>query len=576
MQFINLFHKTRNAVREILAEMPLLKMRLERGQGKRPTVTLLIPYYWAKAVAAYVAEAVEIHVQGRRVFQGVLKETQKSACGYGQELFFEGGAEDALDFETVLKQTQADPLFYGIEMKQSAKTVLTDTHLVPFFPMEGAATLVSPLEGHQLVTVTDICADSFHVTQVGAPLTEVKTTVQVSWIQEAWGEIDISSKLMRHWPDGVITTFAADSLKKRWFSEKRLGHSGYAVLKSELQVSADHSEDYPVGGRVLTAYAFKPQVVLGWHLKQKRIELCTFSLKAPGAEGFSKNQLDLKLGLQDITLDAQTAGWVPEQRYTVGRQVLYQGQLYRCQKEHVSEANFWSQKECWAHQEQGLAPLSNSAQSVYFPTPRGHDSLSYAKRVAESRLKERWLSREIRCVCPFETGRQLDEDTLVRLQDQRLPGGEAVGKVWRLTHILDAEKNRYQTEVILRCPPAEARPLVSQKKSERFSLWPDEIKTTLTLPEEEAGFLGLSDDHVVCRVEHKNFAPEQWAAVQDQLDGLTKAQQLALMETVPTEIQVHLADLKRAEPLVRIYGEVLPIFLFAFWGSVQALFQGGF
>ncbi len=563
MQIVKLFKKTETPqLVQVLETLPILRLVCVRQKGEKPQLRLQIPCSWAREVHAFLKQTFCVQVQGQMVFEGRLMVLQEEVTGYVQEVLFEGGGVADFNFEQALEAVGGDGLFYRPEMTGEAGAVLRDVGRVPFWPRgEDAAQLVDNLDGHQLVTIEEgVSADPLHVKQKQAPLTVVDLQVRVCWVQEGWGETDISSKLKRLWPEGVLTTLDPDSLQKRWFRSKRLGRSGYEVLKSDLTLIPEKAQIYQVGDKKVVAQAFEPHVVLGWSFKQKRQELCSLMVRAPGGDQKNGGVLKLSLGLQDVMADVQTPGWMPCFRYGVGQNVLYQGQRYICVKAHVSEENFWAQEENWHKQETTQAPLGRCDQAVYFPTERGQKSLAYAMRIAEARLKEAWLTREVRFVCALEKGMTLDEDTLVHLKDARLPGGACVGKVKMLTHVLDAGRNRFESQVVLACPAEEMPAQVYWTSAGRVSLWPNQKEMSvrfLTTPDDGPEVGPITADQLVHAVKGQNFAPEQWDQVGEKLQQTSSKRWRWVFAEVPTHVTVHLADLKRAETVSKMYDAVV-------------------
>jgi hypothetical protein len=554
MQFIKLFLKQAQQQILILEGAPIIRLRAHYKQGQPPSLSFDIPYQWREKFKAYLNACVVVAIEGQVFFEGILTDIGYGTMGYIQEVVFRGGTEASVTFEEVMTQSGADPLFYGVDYKNSVESVLRDTGLVPHWSMGGTWQLVSPLEGKTMVVLDKgVEAASLRVRQKKAPLRQVHTTVQVRWIQQAWGETDISAKLTRLWPEGVLTTLDPESLRKRWFTKKRVGRSGYSILATDLELIPEQTHSYQVGHKSLMAYAYKPMVTLGWYFKQKRQEVCSFTLEMPESSSELQTQLELNLGLQDISLDLQTAGWMPYQGYKGGHEVLYQGDRYRCIEAHVSGTSFWAHEMYWQKQDLLRSPLKQTAQQAYFPTERGQQSLDYALKIAESRLKESWLCQEVHFRCCFEQGRHLDDDTLVKFSDQRLPGGAILGKVVRVTHILDAEKNEYYTEVVMNCPPSGWLDVISTLEG-RLSMWPEHVTTRqIHLSDPPPALIDFSADQLVHRVEQENFAPEQWAQISEKIGDLSKGQCQAILKQVPTQVKIHLADLSRPEPLVKFY-----------------------
>lgn len=87
----------------------------------------------------------------------------------------------------------------------------------------------------------------------------------------------------------------------------------------------------------------------------------------------------------------------------------------------------------------------------YFPSTRGQQSLEYLMMIGRAHIRKRARAVEIEFECDFETGVGITCRNTVTLQDTRIPGGVAVGKVTRAELSANGDTGEVKCHVTLGC-----------------------------------------------------------------------------------------------------------------------------
>jgi hypothetical protein len=97
------------------------------------------------------------------------------------------------------------------------------------------------------------------------------------------------------------------------------------------------------------------------------------------------------------------------------------------------------------------APIGDLASYTFFHQPRGREALEHVVCVARSQLMARARAIDISCEVPFAAGVDLSCRKNVKVDDPRLPGGTATGKVFSYTLSLDGDSGQATAIINLGC-----------------------------------------------------------------------------------------------------------------------------
>lgn len=96
-------------------------------------------------------------------------------------------------------------------------------------------------------------------------------------------------------------------------------------------------------------------------------------------------------------------------------------------------------------------PIGDVSRSAYFPTDRGVRSVEYLLSVARAHLLARARVVEITFDCLIDRAIGLTCRNSARLFDQRLPGGQAVGKITSVTLKGDGPSGKFNATITIAC-----------------------------------------------------------------------------------------------------------------------------
>lgn len=100
---------------------------------------------------------------------------------------------------------------------------------------------------------------------------------------------------------------------------------------------------------------------------------------------------------------------------------------------------------------EGSIPIVYSHSRAYFPTARGLNSIEYLISIARARLLSRSRVVEISFECDYYKVVPMSCRNNVLVYDNRLPGGQALGKVISYSLSVDGQTGRFKGDVTLMC-----------------------------------------------------------------------------------------------------------------------------
>jgi hypothetical protein len=324
-------------------------------------------------------------------------------------------------------------------------------------------------EGKQTLSLSqDFFPASLQVKGVRAPLKACTVKVHAHWVQSDSGVSNLNSPIRRAFPHFKVCTYTQNSLLKKWpQSGKRLGKSGIWVIKSELKPMFPTSPLYPrfsppiplteAGDQPkphrFERHWFKPTLIVGWQLQQRRKETLSLTLLHDFQPHFPGEaaQKPLEFTLQNINPDPGAYAWRPETYYRQGAKVSYKNGVFRCKAAHTSGLSFEEDRNFWHLKKVFHTPLGDPARSSFFLTERGYQAAEHAMERAKVALAKSARCLEVSFEGPWESFKEVTTDTSVTLSDPRLPGGEVTGKVVKYALIAKGETGERFGRVTLLC-----------------------------------------------------------------------------------------------------------------------------
>ncbi len=430
------------------------------------------------ATAQIVVKNPKVGLLGKaRKLYGVISHNQELLfCGrvVGMPVHIEGEAVRLLlvaqpkDYHQQLQQLMQslkvapywDELFVSSAAKERPLEVLEARSELYYCSRTSGKVSISDLfTGSQHINLAgNFFRDSLQVRVAEAPLFEIDVELTAQWSQQGYGTFDATSQLLSQFPYGLISTYTGKDLESKWWKAgEKIGRTGYWVDSSYLQeVSPPYTgvlNLYPkVSPKIwgppskkgdapqqvrLKRHWYQAELRLGWRYQQTRSELARFTLKhaTQPLMPTSARKRRLRLRLQKVV--GLSHSWRANHGYTAGFRVVYADKVYRCQRRHRSGNTFESQY--WSYLGSGQHSDPQSHRPSFFTTDRGRQAIQHAIERAKAHLAASARAISIKVQAPFEILQAVTTDHCLTLEDDRLPGGQATGKV--VSYRLCAEGN---------------------------------------------------------------------------------------------------------------------------------------
>jgi hypothetical protein len=311
----------------------------------------------------------------------------------------------------------------------------------------GRLGLSNIFEGHRQVDLTgQYLRDGFDIQLAGPPLAGVDVEVSAEWTQHLLGKCNLMPVIARQFPQGLVNSISGNTLQQKWWKGNQIvGRTPYKITTSYLEEMMPPKTGalnlYP---RVTPAFWvanesqqrkqkrlkrswFKGKLIVSWRYRQHRREVTRLSINhevqalSPGAG----RRRTLRYHLQPI-VDA-SHHWRADHRYTRGFHVLHDGKVYRCLRRHESGRQF--DAHYWRCEGEGCSTSGQSGRADFFSTNEGQSVIQHVAARAKAHLAASARAVRIKLSMPFETAAELTPDHAVYIEDNRLPGGKAEGKV---------------------------------------------------------------------------------------------------------------------------------------------------
>ncbi len=319
-------------------------------------------------------------------------------------------AKDALA-ATMRQVEYFDPMFIEQERRLEADTVLESRPRVWCIDRVTHALTASHILAGEEGTLDfggDMFADSVQCSFSGAPQRKIVIEARVQWQQYGFGSITI--------PFSGIRSYTGDGLLADWpTTGARIG-GGWTVTASEAKDAYSKLNNVTIEDNKDTAYRLYKWKISGsieatYEANRDYSEIGTFTMSSI---------------LQEI---ANEAGDEEPMTMSVSGNA----------DEPVDA--------------EGALPIGDLRRRAYFATDRGARSIAYLANIAASRLMSSARCVEVSFDLPFSHAPGLSLRHSGRIEDARLPGGEATGKITAYSIRGDGDTGEFGCSVTLGCTP---------------------------------------------------------------------------------------------------------------------------
>lgn len=315
-----------------------------------------------------------------------------------------------------------DPIWVTEEERENPDSVLEaramNWHIDPVTHVVTVSDQVTGEDGTLNYGPDDFVGDSLTTSVGQAPLRKVRVEAEVHWTQAATGDLDLKKRLLSEFENEgsrrhTVSSYTGDGLESDWPTEG--GGIGGGWEFGPSSVEQIHFEPYlsfglyativpnrPGGGLyigilwlqvLLQLYHYKPTLAVRYDAKRERAETLTFDLEADVQALLTEPGEDevLTIALSSVAI-----------------------------AEAVDPMN--------SDNPLGL-PIGDVRRRAYFTTDRGHRSVEWLIALARAELLRRARAVEVSIQIPFTAALGLSLRKNVLITDDRLPGGQAAGKI---------------------------------------------------------------------------------------------------------------------------------------------------
>lgn len=303
------------------------------------------------------------------------------------------------------------------------------------------------------ITVTDADAfyDSVRISYSGAPVRRVDVTAAVSWDQIAAGEINILGNKQNHFFE-VMPTYTGAGLIDAWPKPGQSIGGGWSVgVNSEARRWDGNGNDVWTYDNMLTVYdkgeRGKQVVCPTWAFRQVVLDTTfpahVFVIKKWSVAGRLSASYDVKRGKSEtiaFSLQSDTQDLLTDAAGADVQALSFASSEVSNPVEIDSDGNIDT-------------PLTSPAARQYFTTDRGNQSIQYLIMVARAKLAAAARCVEVTWEVPWAFAKAHGVSTRKNavLQDPRLPGGMAGGKIKSYAYRVSGDSGEMVCAITIGC-----------------------------------------------------------------------------------------------------------------------------
>jgi hypothetical protein len=402
--------------------------------------------------------------------------------------FMAQGPERDQNLKKLLRQLHQDPvwdpLFVSEDKRQDADLVdlleAKASHLY-WDRVSDEVHLNDLLVGKSVISLKgNYYYDSLKLKLVHSPLEAIDMCVTANWVQRYQGSHTLDPVLRGHLKEGVLASYSGEHLEERWWkADQRMGLSGYRIKEASLERMRDTHGRLPIwvapqdplvksAGRMkglvggtkphkvhFKRSVFRPSLGVIWRYVQPRREKVLFTLRHEVQDlAFPpRTKKSLHFHLMRVAEGEECAYWASEIYYTKGESIEANNAIYEAKRSHRGSQSFEEdlKKGEWELVSEKKNYALQQSRGTYFTTDRGKQSLERALEIAKAYLAASSRCIEISFCCSLGQALEWTCRDSLSLEDPRLPGGKAMGKIKSLTFEAMGETGTQRAYVTIAC-----------------------------------------------------------------------------------------------------------------------------
>jgi len=322
-------------------------------------------------------------------------------------------------------------------------------------PVTHDVTISKIIEGEDGTLSIDIDEQYYQTLQFGygePPLKKVNVEAAISWNQVAAGSVDIKQYIVNAFAaqgseNGMLTSFTGQGLEKSWpMPGDRIG-GGWSFGLSNLGSPSipgfkDNTNRFAANSRYFKNTPLRRLAT--WDIA----DADSVTVHVQEETGDDEEILDIKFYLWKFALSSFDVAYSTErartENLTFSLEADVQDVVVNAESEETItiSSDFVSELD-----EDGHAPIGDARRRTYFDTDRGQESLKYLIALASHRLLVRARAVNISMEVPFSKFSLLSCRKSLTVVDERLPGGQATGKIVGIGLALDGSTGKMTTTV---------------------------------------------------------------------------------------------------------------------------------
>lgn len=337
-------------------------------------------------------------------------------------------AKDAL--ADTMKQTRFfDPLFIDEGRRQEADTVLEARPAVWCIDrVTHALTASNIIDGEDgtIDFTSGAFYDSLACTYTGAPQRKVIVEAQVGWTQYGFGSFNVGfDNISTYTGDGLLADWpkAGSDIGAGWKVKESFARDTYSRLNSTNINDQDGNVAYR-----LYRWTINGTVRCQYEASRQRTEYAKFRIKSD---------------VQHVVRDSGD--------------------------EEPIVISVTGTADELVDDDGATMPIKDVRRRAYFTTNRGQKSIEYLANIAASRLLASARCVEVSFELPFSYAADLSLSKNGTINDSRLPGGTATGKIKSYTIFADGESGRTGCSVTLASTPGNGNSLSTSSGSPTYA-----------------------------------------------------------------------------------------------------------
>lgn len=304
----------------------------------------------------------------------------------------------------------------------------------------------SPLIADAEMEVIDLeglhLQDSLQVELGDTPINAVRISCSAQWEQAANAVLDLSNTVKGLFPGGSVSTYTGESFVDSWpkAGDSIGGDSGWTVARSSISpLTLDYSQQ--------SVWSEPRAITVG--------EAPTLD---PEIDASPSATVEIKFPRSWFNVELLALAEYRQRRSETATILVTAALQPIVEFEQPEEISVSCEDLTVPVDDDGLMPIGSSLCDSYFQTPRGQRTIQALLFRTAARLAKAARCVEVEVEVPYEAALGVTCAKAARIVDDRLPGGEATGKVVSYELVADGDSGQLSAKVKIACAIGSGQP----------------------------------------------------------------------------------------------------------------------